>query len=97
MESLLKIENVTKHYPDFTLDHISFDIPKDVIYGMIGENGAGKTTLISALMDMIKIDEGQIEILNMDHLIIRMPIKLKNMLASSLMVLIRLGIFILKI
>jgi len=60
MDSILRIENLTKHYPDFTLDHISFAIPKGTIMGVIGENGAGKSTTINGILNLIKKDEGEI-------------------------------------
>ena len=34
-------EGVTKRYDGFTLDNISFDVPKGCIMGFIGQNGAG--------------------------------------------------------
>ena len=41
MDAILQVNNLTKHYPNFTLDHVSFDLPKGAIMGLIGENGAG--------------------------------------------------------
>lgn len=55
MEHILKVDNLTKHYQDFSLD-VSFDIPKGTIVGLIGENGAGKSTTIKAILDLIKRD-----------------------------------------
>lgn len=60
METLLQVNNLTKYYPNFTLDHISFDVPKGTIMGLIGENGAGKTTTIKAILDLIAKDEGSV-------------------------------------
>lgn len=60
MDAILQVSNLTKHYPDFTLDHISFSIPKGMIMGLIGENGAGKSTTISAILDLIKKDDGTV-------------------------------------
>lgn len=60
METILQVENVTKQYPDFKLDHVSFSIPKGTIMGLIGENGAGKSTTIHAILDLIKKDEGSV-------------------------------------
>lgn len=67
MEPILTLNNLTKRYKDFTLDHISFDLPKGTVLGMIGENGAGKSTTISAILDMLTPDEGAIRIFGMDH------------------------------
>ena len=42
MDAILQVENLTKQYPDFTLDHVSFSVPKGTIMGLIGENGGEK-------------------------------------------------------
>ena len=58
MDAILQVENLTKHYPDFTLDHVSLSVPKGTIMGLIGENGAGKSTTINAILDLIHKDDG---------------------------------------
>ena len=63
MSDVLKLENVTKRYPDFTLDNVSFSVPKGCICGFIGQNGAGKTTTIQLILDIIKKDGGTIEVM----------------------------------
>ena len=70
MGSALVIHELTKKYEDFTLDHISFQVPSGSIAGLIGENGAGKTSTINAVLGLIKKDSGEIEILgeNADNL-----------------------------
>lgn len=50
MEYAIEVNGLTKHYPEFSLDHISFQIPKGSIVGFIGENGAGKSTTIKAIL-----------------------------------------------
>lgn len=45
------------------VDNLSFDIQSGEIFGMVGPNGAGKTTTIRMLMDIIKPDEGEIQVL----------------------------------
>lgn len=62
-ENAIEIKNLKKRYRDFTLNNISFNVPKGSIMGFVGENGAGKTTTIKAILDLIKIDEGEISIL----------------------------------
>ena len=59
-DAILQIENLTRQYPCFLLDHISFSIPKGSIMGLIGENGAGKSTTIKAALNLIKRDEGKV-------------------------------------
>ncbi len=60
MDALLQLRDVTKRYDGFTLDHITFDLPKGTIMGLIGENGAGKSTTIKAILDLIHLDEGSV-------------------------------------
>ena len=61
----IRVEHLTKHYPDFTLDDINFTVPTGSIVGFVGENGAGKTTTIKSILGIIQ-SEGNVEILGMD-------------------------------
>ena len=63
MSNVLDLKNVTKKYPDFTLDNVNFSVPKGCICGFIGQNGAGKTTTIQLILDIIKKDGGTIEVM----------------------------------
>lgn len=68
MENIIEIKNLKKKYDDkFELGEINIAIPKGVIVGLIGENGAGKTTLIKSLLNMIKVDCGEIKIFGKDY------------------------------
>ncbi len=60
MTKVLEVENISKRYQDFYLQNVSFALEKGTITGFIGENGAGKTTTLSAIMNLIKTDGGQI-------------------------------------
>ena len=66
-ENAIEIKGVTKCYDSFTLDNISFDVPKGCIMGFIGQNGAGKTTTIHSLLHTTNINEGEIKLLGLDH------------------------------
>ena len=67
-ENAIEIKGVTKRYDDFTLDNISFDVPKGCIMGFIGQNGAGKTTTIRSLLHITDINSGEIRLLGLDHI-----------------------------
>ncbi|WP_110930271.1 ABC transporter ATP-binding protein [Paenibacillus bouchesdurhonensis] len=56
----LELRGVTKTYPNFTLDNVSFCVPKGSIVGLIGENGAGKSTTINAILDLIQKNAGTV-------------------------------------
>lgn len=62
-DNALAVYGLTKRYPDFLLDKVSFCVPSGTIVGLIGENGAGKSTTIKAILDLIKKDAGIIELL----------------------------------
>lgn len=66
-ENAIEISGVTKKYSGFTLDNISFNVPKGSIMGFIGQNGAGKTTTIRSILNLIPIDGGEIKLLGLDH------------------------------
>lgn len=63
----LEIKNLTKSYPDFTLDNLNLTLPSGCIMGLVGENGAGKSTTIKLILDMIHKDSGSITILGKDN------------------------------
>ena len=66
-ENAIEIKDLTKRYDGFTLDHVSFNVPRGSIMGFIGQNGAGKTTTINSILNIIKKDEGEIKIFGLDH------------------------------
>lgn len=63
MMNVLTVEGLTKQYPCFTLDSVSFSIGEGRIMGLIGRNGAGKTTTLKAILNMITPQRGRIQIL----------------------------------
>ena len=67
MDEHLKVENVSKSFKGFQLHDISFTLPKGYIMGLIGPNGSGKTTTIKLLLNMLKRESGQIQIMGMDN------------------------------
>ncbi len=67
-ENAIEIKGITKKYDGFTLENVSFDVPKGSIMGFIGQNGAGKSTTIRSLLNIIPVDNGEIKILGLDHI-----------------------------
>ena len=64
--SILSIMNLTKEYPGFTLDNVSFDVAKGTIMGIIGRNGAGKSTTLKAILNMVHADRGSVLYFDLD-------------------------------
>ena len=67
-ENAIEIKDLTKKYDGFTLDDITFDVPKGSVMGFIGQNGAGKTTTIKAIFNIISRDAGTIKVLGLDNI-----------------------------
>lgn len=62
-ENALELHGVCKKYGDFALRNVGFTLPRGTVMGLIGENGAGKTTTIKAVLDLIRLDSGEITVL----------------------------------
>lgn len=60
IKNILELRKVTKKLDKFTLDDVSFALPKGYIMGFVGQNGAGKTTTIKLILNMLKKDSGEI-------------------------------------
>lgn len=67
MENSILVRDLCKRFPGFTLDHVSFRVPRGRIVGFIGENGAGKSTVINLILNELKKDGGTVEVLGRDH------------------------------
>ncbi len=63
---VIEIQNVKKTYDGFAIDNMSFSVTKGSIHGFIGQNGAGKTTTIRAILNMLKLEAGDIKVFGMD-------------------------------
>src|SRR3954462_238528 len=70
--NILTIQNVTKQYAAHrALDDVSFDVPRNSVFGLLGPNGAGKTSLIRIITQITAPDKGEIsfngKLLHPDH------------------------------
>ena len=66
MNELLSVRGLTKRYPGFTLDSVSFSVAPGRIMGLIGKNGAGKSTTLKAILNLIPTDAGSVTLLDQD-------------------------------
>lgn len=58
---MLKVDNITKYYGDFlAVDHLSFEVNKGEIFGLLGVNGAGKTTTFRMIIGLLSPTSGKI-------------------------------------
>lgn len=64
---MLEVHNVTKYYGQVrALDHVSFDVKKGEIVGLLGPNGSGKTTLMRILTGFFPPTEGKVIVAGLD-------------------------------
>ncbi|MCI7473326.1 MAG: ABC transporter ATP-binding protein [Clostridiales bacterium] len=66
MNELLSVRGLTKRYPGFILDHVSFSVAPGRIMGLIGKNGAGKSTTLKSILNLIPTDGGSVTLLDQD-------------------------------
>lgn len=59
---LLEVKGLTKEYPGFKLDDVSFSLDEGYIMGFIGRNGAGKSTTIKSMLNLVHRDGGSVAV-----------------------------------
>jgi hypothetical protein len=63
---MLAVRGLTKRYPAFVLEDVSFTLRPGRIMGLIGKNGAGKSTTLKAILRLVAPDAGEVRILGRD-------------------------------
>jgi len=77
LSSAIVAVNLSKAFGDFiAVDHLNFEVPKGVVFGVLGPNGAGKTTFLRMLSTVLRPTEGTAKILGYD--IIRESIEVRE-------------------
>jgi ABC-2 type transport system ATP-binding protein len=63
----LSFQAVTHRYGDrIALDRLDLEVPQGEVLALLGPNGAGKSTTISALLGLVRPQEGRVEVLGSD-------------------------------
>ena len=64
---VIRLNQVTKRFGnEAALDGVSLEVPRGVVFALLGENGAGKTTAIRILLGLLDPDVGLAEVLGMN-------------------------------
>lgn len=67
MNSVIKIENLTKYYGEVKgIENLSLEVKKGTVFGFIGPNGAGKSTTIRTLLNFIFKTSGEATVFDLD-------------------------------
>ncbi|MDP4161218.1 MAG: ABC transporter ATP-binding protein [Bacillota bacterium] len=74
-DNILTVDKLTKHFKDFTLQNVSFQLPRGYVMGFIGPNGSGKSTTIKLILNLLHKDRGQIKVFGLDNLDHELAIK----------------------
>lgn len=60
----IRAVNISKSYGNFkAVDDVSFEVRSGEIFALLGPNGAGKSTIIRMVLDIIKPDQGNIQVM----------------------------------
>jgi len=67
MDNIIEVKNLSYSFKNKTvLNNISFNVPKNSIFGFIGPNGAGKTTTIRILLSLLKVLSNKVSVFGKD-------------------------------
>lgn len=63
----VNVHNLTRTFGKLqALHQVTLDVPRGIVYGLVGENGAGKTTLIRHLLGLYKAESGAVKVFGFD-------------------------------
>jgi ABC-2 type transport system ATP-binding protein len=63
----VKVEGLSRRFgATLALDDVDLEVPRGVVFGLVGENGAGKTTLIQHLLGLLRPESGSVRVFGLD-------------------------------
>ena len=64
---IIEITGLTRKFDTkLALNHVSLQVPRGRVFGLVGENGAGKTTLIKHILGLLKAESGSVRVFGFD-------------------------------
>ncbi len=65
--AVVEVAGLTRRFGrTLALDAVDLEVPRGVVFGLVGENGAGKTTLIRHLLGLLRPQSGTVRVLGGD-------------------------------
>lgn len=83
MSEMLVVSELVKRYENLTaVDHVSFSVQKQEIFGILGPNGAGKTSTLEMIETLREIDGGEVHLNGVD--VSKNPQEVKRLIGVQL-------------
>jgi ABC-2 type transport system ATP-binding protein len=66
-DHVIEVRNLSRLFGSLTaLCDVSLQVPRGVVFGLVGENGAGKTTLIKHVLGLLRAVQGEVRVFDRD-------------------------------
>ena len=70
MENILEVSQLSKTFGrKQAVDHISFQVQRGQIFGLLGPNGSGKSTTLGMILTLLKRDSGSVKLFGSEDLV----------------------------
>ena len=67
-ESIVEAKDVSVKYgSNVALDHVSLDVKRGDVLGIVGPNGGGKTTLLNAILGNVRMSSGSVRLFGVEQ------------------------------
>jgi ABC-2 type transport system ATP-binding protein len=66
-KAAIEVEGLSRRFGrKVALDDVALEVPRGVVFGLVGENGAGKTTLIKHVLGLLRAQSGSVRVFGLD-------------------------------
>src|SRR5688500_17589125 len=66
-DNVIEIRGVTRRFgATRALDNVTLNVPRGLVFGLVGANGAGKTTLIRHVLGLLKAETGSVRVFGLE-------------------------------
>lgn len=81
-QTMIQFRDVHKRFKkQSALRQFHLNVPEGTIYGLVGRNGAGKSTTLRLIMNLLRADSGELQV--MGHSPQQLPLKLRQKIGYS--------------
>lgn len=81
-QTMIHFRDVNKSFKrQSALNQFNLNVPEGTIYGLVGRNGAGKSTTLRLVMNLLRADSGELQV--MGHAPQQLPLNLRQQMGYS--------------